>query len=79
MFKDYFGLALHADAPKYVKLRYINVVVRLVEIIKNSKGDVDELVLELDPDANSKHAIHWVPLKARELGFCQRPSKPNFQ
>jgi len=57
---DYYGLALNTTKPKFVKLRYINIDVKLVEIKKNANGEVLELVLEHDPKANSKHAIHWV-------------------
>lgn len=61
--KDYFGLALKTDKQKYVKLRYVNVDVKLVDIIKDANGEVVELILEQDPKGNTKHAIHWVPVQ----------------
>jgi len=59
---DYFGLALNSTQPKFVKLKYVNIDVRLVEIRKNANGEVVEVVLERseDPTVNTKHAIHWV-------------------
>jgi len=68
---EYFGLALKSEKPKFVKLKYVDLDIKLVDIIKNKDGKAVELIVEHDPKANTKHAIHWIapvegtePLKA---------------
>jgi len=73
--KDYFALALESKNPKWVRLKYADVIVRLTEIIKDETGHAIELRCVYDdknevtkPSGN----IHWVaepepgvePLKA---------------
>jgi len=57
---DYYGLALNSEAPKVVKLKYVDVDVKLVDIIKDPTGKATELILESVPSGNTKHAIHWI-------------------
>jgi len=60
---EYFGLALNSAQPKFVKLRYVNVDIKAVDIKKDSNGEITEIVLEQIPKGTSKHAIHWVPIQ----------------
>eukprot|EP01125_Pyxidicula_operculata_P011886 TRINITY_DN388_c4_g1_i1.p1 TRINITY_DN388_c4_g1~~TRINITY_DN388_c4_g1_i1.p1 ORF type:complete len:737 (+),score=227.30 TRINITY_DN388_c4_g1_i1:804-3014(+) len=69
--KDYFGLALNSNPPKFVKLKYADVNIKLVDVVRNGEGKIVELLAEHDPKAVTKHAIHWIaivdgkePLKA---------------
>jgi len=61
--KDYFGLALDTKNPKWVRLKYADVVIRLTDIIKDENGNALELICIHDdkgeisaPSGN----IHWV-------------------
>jgi len=63
--KEYFGLAL--DSAKYIKLKYTDLNIRLVELVKDDKGNVVSLIAENDPKAVSKHAIHWIDAKTEPL------------
>jgi len=58
--EGYFGLAL--DKPKFMKLRYTNWSVKLVEIVKDAEGKVTELIVEGDEKTPCKNAIHWVAI-----------------
>jgi len=46
-----------------VKLKYADVDVVLVDIIKDSSGKATELILEHVPNGNATHAIHWISYK----------------
>eukprot|EP01126_Amoeba_proteus_P017121 TRINITY_DN180_c0_g2_i2.p1 TRINITY_DN180_c0_g2~~TRINITY_DN180_c0_g2_i2.p1 ORF type:complete len:461 (+),score=80.96 TRINITY_DN180_c0_g2_i2:1104-2486(+) len=60
--EGYFGLAL--DNPKkFIKLKNSDVNIRVVDVRKNSAGEVVEIEVESDPQAPTKHAIHWVPIE----------------
>jgi len=60
--KEYFGMALD-NTEKVVRLKYTELNVKLVDIKKNESGEAIELIVENCPQLQSKHAIHWVPIK----------------
>jgi len=55
---EYYGLALKSE--KVVKLKYTDIDVQLREIIYDSAGKPTELILEIVPKGNARHAIHWI-------------------
>jgi len=59
--KDYYGMALN-NPEKVVRLKYTNLNIRLIEIVKNELGQPIELIAENCAHLTSKHAIHWVPI-----------------
>jgi len=63
--EGYFGLALN-NSSKYVKLKYANLNIRLVEIKKDALGVPVELIVEHDPLAQCKNAIHWISVVGGE-------------
>jgi glutaminyl-tRNA synthetase len=61
--KDYFGLAL--DKPKWIRLKYADVIIKLEEIIKDNNGNPIELKCVYDDKGEIKGkkvigTIHWV-------------------
>lgn len=59
----YFGLALNSSKPKWVRLKYANVIVRLVEVKNDDSGNPIELVCEYDKEGlikKPKGNIHWI-------------------
>jgi len=60
---DFFGLALKTldAAPKIVKLKYVSIDIKVVDVAKDSTGKITELIAEIVHDAKEvKHAIHWI-------------------
>ncbi len=57
--KDYFGLALN-NPNKIVKLKYTDLNIRLIGIVKNENKEIMELIVEHLPNVETKYAIHWV-------------------
>jgi len=66
--KDYYGMALN-NPEKLVRIKYTNLNVKLVEIVKDESGKPVELIVEDCPGAAAKHAIHWVPIIEGEKSF----------
>jgi glutaminyl-tRNA synthetase len=62
--EDFFGLALKTKdgKPKVIKLKYANVDIKLVDIIKDGSGKIKELTAEAVEGAETRHAIHWIGL-----------------
>eukprot|EP01129_Flabellula_baltica_P010716 TRINITY_DN4558_c0_g1_i1.p1 TRINITY_DN4558_c0_g1~~TRINITY_DN4558_c0_g1_i1.p1 ORF type:complete len:835 (+),score=210.89 TRINITY_DN4558_c0_g1_i1:1691-4195(+) len=59
--KGYFGLAL--DSEKWVRLKYSNTFVKLVDIIKDEEGNAVELRCVYEPENSDRKpsgTIHWV-------------------
>jgi len=64
---EYYGLSLKSEIPKIVKLKYADMDVVLIDIIKDSSGKAVELILECVPNGNAKHAIHWISYEEKPI------------
>jgi len=60
---DYYGLALNSEKSKFVKLKYVDVDIKLVDIVRDRNGNATELIVEHDSKATTKHAIHWISIE----------------
>eukprot|EP01128_Nolandella_sp_AFSM9_P005497 TRINITY_DN265_c1_g1_i1.p1 TRINITY_DN265_c1_g1~~TRINITY_DN265_c1_g1_i1.p1 ORF type:complete len:249 (-),score=94.39 TRINITY_DN265_c1_g1_i1:111-818(-) len=57
---SYYGLALNTgDKEKWVKLKYLSICVRVVDVKRDDTGKVIELILE-SKEGQAHHAISWV-------------------
>jgi hypothetical protein len=48
------------NKPKFVKLKYANIDIKIVEVKKDETGILTELIAEYDASVSAAHAIHWV-------------------
>lgn len=65
--QDYFGLALNTgDREKWVKLKYLDINVRVVDVERDNAGDVVKLILAHN-EGVCPHAISWLPSEVVSL------------
>jgi len=68
---EYYGLALKSDRLKVVKLKYADIDIILVDIVKDKTGKPVELIVEQDLKATAKHAIHWISTTGKEIAISE--------
>jgi len=57
---EYYGLTLNSKTPKVVKLKYVDIDITVVGANRDKNGVINEIIVEIDPKATGKHAIHWI-------------------